>query len=193
MRALKIKPACRIPEWEWAHSKAKVPHSNLRRQDENESSDILIYDGPSSSLMKAVFGVGFAAVILFSLVPTLSFAADTHGILALEESVIPMSISPDNNLPWGFIEGKVTSPAQDHPVIIQIYKGQEPVHFAQVAVSDDGTYQYRFRVLDVTDGKTTRIFDGDYTVRIFKVVNLDSEYLDSYLQNKYSSLVSVFF
>lgn len=35
-----------------------------------------------------------------------------------------------------------------------------------------------FRVLDVTDGKTTRIF-GDYTVKIFKVVNLDSNYLDS--------------
>ncbi len=30
----------------------------------------------------------------------------------------------------------------------------------------------------MTDGKTTRIFDGDYTVKIFKVVNLDSNYLD---------------
>ena len=69
----------------------------------------------------------------------------------------------------------------------------EPVHFAQVPVNDDGTYQYRFRTLDVTEGKTTKIFEGDYTVKIFKVVNLDSDYVDSYLKNEHSSLVSILF
>lgn len=127
--------------------------------------------------MKVVFGLGIILVLAL-LAPITSFAQQGT-ILAIEETIIPMSIPSDNKLPWGFVEGKISSPAEDHQVVIQIYKGQDPVRFAQVPVNDDGTYQYRFRVLDVTDGKTNRIFDGDYTVKIFKVVNLDSNYLDS--------------
>ncbi|HXG74145.1 MAG TPA: hypothetical protein VNK44_04965 [Candidatus Nitrosotenuis sp.] len=127
--------------------------------------------------MKVVFGLGIILVLAL-LAPITSFAQQDT-ILAIEETIIPMSIPSDNKLPWGFVEGKISSPAEDHQVVIQIYKGQDPVRFAQVPVNDDGTYQYRFRVLDVTDGKTNRIFDGDYTVKIFKVVNLDSNYLDS--------------
>jgi hypothetical protein len=127
--------------------------------------------------MKVVFGLGIILTLAL-FVPVSSFAQQDT-ILAIEETIIPMSIPSENKLPWGFVEGKILSPAEDHQVIIQIYKGQDPVRFAQVPVNDDGTYQYRFRVLDVTDGKTTRIFDGDYTVKIFKVVNLDSNYLDS--------------
>lgn len=127
--------------------------------------------------MKVVFGLGII-LMLALFVPVSSFAQQDT-ILAIEETIIPMSIPSENKLPWGFVEGKISSPAEDHQVIIQIYKGRDPVRFAQVPVNDDGTYQYRFRVLDVTDGKTTRIFDGDYTIKIFKVVNLDSKYLDS--------------
>lgn len=127
--------------------------------------------------MKVVFGLGIILTLAL-FVPGSSFAQQDT-ILAIEETIIPMSIPSENKLPWGFVEGKISSPAEDHQVIIQIYKGQDPVRFAQVPVNDDGTYQYRFRVLDVTDGKTTRIFVGDYTVKIFKVVNLDSNYLDS--------------
>jgi hypothetical protein len=127
--------------------------------------------------MKVVFCLGIILTLAL-FVPVSSFAQQDT-ILAIEETIIPMSIPSENKLPWGFVEGKISSPAEDHQVIIQIYKGQDPVRFAQVPVNDDGTYQYRFRVLDVTDGKTTRIFDGDYTVKIFKVVNLDSNYLDS--------------
>ncbi|HXG14043.1 MAG TPA: hypothetical protein VNK25_02830 [Candidatus Nitrosotenuis sp.] len=127
--------------------------------------------------MKVVFGLGIILTLAL-FVPVSSFAQQ-DSILAIEETIIPMSIPSENKLPWGFVEGKISSPAEDHQVIIQIYKGQDPVRFAQVPVNDDGTYQYKFRVLDVTDGKTTRIFDGDYTVKIFKVVNLDSNYLDS--------------
>jgi len=80
---------------------------------------------------------------------------------------------------------------QDHPVIIQIYKEGKPVHFAQVPVNDDGTYQYRFRVLDVTDNKTIRIFEGDYTVKIFKVVSLDSSYVDSLLERQTPGTITI--
>jgi hypothetical protein len=128
--------------------------------------------------MKSIF------VILLTvsfIIPIQSFADDAS---VLEETTIQMSIPSDNNIPWGFVEGKTASPAKDHPVIIQIYKEDIPVHFAQVPVNDDGSYQYRFRVLDVTDNKTTRIFEGDYTIKIFKVVNLDSSYVDSLLERQ---------
>lgn len=112
------------------------------------------------------------------IVPGISLVSGQE-ITALDETVIQMSVPSNNKLPWGFVEGKVASPIHDSPVIIQIYKAGEPVHFAQVQVNDDGTYQYRFRVLDVTNGQETRIFDGDYTVKIFKTVILNSSYLDS--------------
>jgi hypothetical protein len=115
------------------------------------------------------------------IIPIQSFADDAS---VLEETTIQMSIPSDNHIPWGFVEGKIASPVKDHPVIIQIYKGDVPVHFAQVPVNDDGSYQYKFRVLDVTDNKTTRIFDGYYTVKIFKVVSLDSSYVDSLLERQ---------
>jgi hypothetical protein len=131
--------------------------------------------------MKTVFGV---SLFLILLIPTISLA---HGeVLAIQETVIPMSISENNKLPWGFVEGKIASHAEQYPVIIQIYQGEKPVHFAQVPVNDDGTYQYRFRVLDITDGKTTRIFNGEYTVKIFKMVELDSNYLDYLVGQKKS-------
>lgn len=126
--------------------------------------------------MKSIFVILLVASFI---IPIQSFADDAS---VLEETTIQMSIPSDNPIPWGFVEGKIASPAKDHPVIIQIYKGDVPVHFAQIPVNDDGSYQYRFRVLDVTDNKTTRIFEGDYTVKIFKVVNLDSNYVDSLLQ-----------
>lgn len=125
--------------------------------------------------MKSIFVILVASFIM----PIQSFADDAS---VLEETTIQMSIPSDNHIPWSFVEGKIASPAKDHPVIIQIYKGDVPVHFAQVPVNDDGSYQYRFRVLDVTDNKTTRIFEGDYVVKIFKVINLDSNYVDSLLQ-----------
>ena len=129
--------------------------------------------------MKVIFGI--LVLLIFSIIPIQSFADDAS---VLEETTIQMSIPSDNKLPWGFVEGKSASHVQDHPVIIQIYKEDIPVHFAQVPVNDDGSYQYKFRVLDVTDNKTTKIFEGDYTVKIFKVVSLDSSYVDSLLERQ---------
>jgi len=133
--------------------------------------------------MKSIFVISL--LVISSIIPIQSFADDAS---VLEENTIQMSIPSDNHIPWGFVEGKIASPVKDHPVIIQIYEGDKPVHFAQVPVNDDGTYQYRFRVLDVTDNKTTRIFEGDYAVKIFKVINLDSNYVDSLLQRPVDSV-----
>ena len=86
-------------------------------------------------------------------------------------SEVSMSVPEGNALPWAFVEGAVAGHADGYPVIIQIYgSGGEPVHFAQVGLSEDGSYEHRFRVLDVTDGQRTAIFEGDYTVRIYKFV-----------------------
>jgi hypothetical protein len=105
--------------------------------------------------------------------------------IGLEKTTIQMYISENNKLPWGFVEGKIANHVAGHPVIIQIFDNDEiitgngvgAVHFAQTIVNEDGSYEYKFRVLDSTNGKMTKIFDGDYTVKIFKVVyiypNLD--------------------
>lgn len=84
---------------------------------------------------------------------------------------LAMSVPEGNTVPWAFVEGAVPGHAPGYPVIIQIYSDAgDPVHFAQVDVAGDGSYEHRFRVLDVTDGERTAVFEGDYTVRIFKFV-----------------------
>jgi hypothetical protein len=95
--------------------------------------------------------------------------------MGVEKTIVPFHAPKQNKLPWGFVEGKVANPVEGFPVVIQIYKNGEAVHFAQTDVNDDGTYQYKFRVRDVTNNKVTTIFEGDYTVKIFKVVYLDKE------------------
>lgn len=92
----------------------------------------------------------------------------------IEKTITSFSVSKNNKLPWGFVEGKIANPVEGHPVIIQIFKNGDPVHFAQTDVKEDGTYEYKFRVRDVTNGKVNKIFDGEYIVKIFKVVYLPS-------------------
>src|SRR5690242_19788363 len=122
-----------------------------------------------------------AMIAVFSAVST-SFAetADTQTTVTpidsstgLEKTVVPFHAPKENKLPWGFVEGKVANPVDGYPVIIQIYKNGEAVHFAQTNVKKDGSYEYKFRIRDVTNDVVTKIFDGDYTVKIFKVVYLD--------------------
>jgi hypothetical protein len=57
-------------------------------------------------------------------------------------------------------------------VIIQIFKGEDPVHFAQVDVKGDGSFEYKFRVRNVDNntGEVINIFQGDYTVSIFRII-----------------------
>jgi hypothetical protein len=132
-------------------------------------------------------------IIAFSFSSTLAFAhphpgeskinSHTHkpqteyipidGIIGIEKTTVLFHASATNKLPWGFVEGKISNHVEGYPVIIQIFKDGQAVHFAQTDVKEDGSYEYKFRVLNVNDGKTSRLFVGDYYATIFKVVYLN--------------------
>ena len=132
-----------------------------------------------------------ALLVLLAAVPfSMSFAEESQTTvtplddeLSLEETVMTLVIPENNTLPWAFIEGKIQNPAPDFPVIIQFFNeesGNDPIHVAQTEVNDDNSYEYQFRVRDVNvqTGQTINIFEGMYTIKVFKVVisqnNLDS-------------------
>jgi hypothetical protein len=97
------------------------------------------------------------------------------GEIGIEKTMIQFHASEDNTLPWGFVEGKIANHVSNYPVIIQIYDEHgEAYHFAQTEVEEDGSYEYKFRVRNVNDGQVINIFEGDYFVKIFKVVYLES-------------------
>jgi hypothetical protein len=58
-----------------------------------------------------------------------------------------MNISAENQLPRGFVKGKIQNYVSDYPVIIQIFDNDESVtrnnygaiHFAQTTVNEDGS------------------------------------------------------
>lgn len=132
--------------------------------------------------MKSAIGLGLtalAALLVMFPNPTSSISEEfpaiptlvsKDGSAVLQQKIVSMHIPEDNALPWGFVEGKVTNPAEGYPVIIQIYKNGEPVHFAQTDVKEDGSYEYKFRVRNVDGDQVINIFQGDYTVKIFKTV-----------------------
>jgi len=93
--------------------------------------------------------------------------------ISLQKTVTTMSIPQDNKLPWGAVIGSASDYVERYPVIIQFYKGEDPVHVAQVDVKGDGSYEYKFRVtsLDSDTGEFVNIFEGDYTVKIFRVIH----------------------
>lgn len=95
------------------------------------------------------------------------------GNIALEKSTVFFHSPKENSLPWAFVEGKIANHVEGYPVIIQIFKENDAVHFAQTNVEQDGGYEYKFRVLNSENGVTSKIFDGDYLVKIFKVVYLN--------------------
>ncbi len=92
--------------------------------------------------------------------------------ISLQETVTAMSIPEDNKLPWGAVVGAASDYVERYPVIIQMYKGEDPIHFSQVDVKGDGSYEYKFRVrsLDSNTGEFVNVFEGDYTVKIFRVI-----------------------
>ena len=98
-----------------------------------------------------------------------------NGEIGIEKTILSLYASPDNTLPWGFVEGKIANHVSNYPVIIQIYDDDgEAFHFAQTDVEEDGTYEYKFRVRNVDNGEVINIFEGDYAVKIFKVVYLNA-------------------
>jgi len=96
-----------------------------------------------------------------------------NGMIGLEKSTVFFHAPETNSLPWGFVEGKIANHVEGYPVIIQIFKNNDAVHFAQTNVEKDGAYEYKFRVLNSDNESTTKIFEGDYSVKIFKVVYLN--------------------
>ncbi|MFB5604103.1 MAG: hypothetical protein ACE5RQ_06535 [Nitrosopumilus sp.] len=122
----------------------------------------------------ALTGV-LALVIAIGLSPSAiaeSTITPINGEISVKKTVIPMSIPEDNVFPWGSVRGQASEFAERYPVIIQIYQGEDPVHFAQVDVKGDGSFEYKFRVrnIDANTGEAINIFQGDYTVNIFKVI-----------------------
>ncbi len=99
------------------------------------------------------------------------------GNIVLEKSTIFFHTPEENTLPWAFVEGNIVDHVEGYPVIIQIFKENDAVHFAQTNVEQDGDYEYKFRVLNSENGVTSKIFDGDYLVKIFKVVYINHENL----------------
>ena len=124
---------------------------------------------------------------LFVLLPTIllspTFADQTNQIMstdadsALIKTTISMNIPSNNELPWAFIEGTFENHVDGIPVVIQIYQDGEAVHFAQTDVNDDGSYEYKFRVRNVDGNQIFNVFEGNYEVKIFKTVNLTSDFL----------------
>lgn len=100
-----------------------------------------------------------------------------NSLIGLEKSMLLFHTPQGNTFPWGFVEGKVANHVEGYPVIIQIFKNNYPVHFAQTPLGEDGIYEYKFRVLNSDKNHTTKIFEGDYSVKIFKVVYLNQENL----------------
>ncbi len=90
----------------------------------------------------------------------------------LKTTIVKFNIPSDNTYPWGTIEGSVKNAAPGHPVIIQFFKSLDevPVHIAQVDVSDDNSFEYKIRLLTIDDGITTHIYQGDYFIKVIKVV-----------------------
>ena len=132
--------------------------------------------------MKSSIGFGLAALAALLVMfpnstssvseefPSIPTIISGDNSVILQQKIISMHIPEDNTLPWGFVEGKVINHAEGYPVIIQIYKNGEPVHFAQTDVREDGSYEYKFRVRNVDGDQVINIFQGDYTVKIFKTV-----------------------
>jgi hypothetical protein len=90
--------------------------------------------------------------------------------VVLQKAVINMNIPDKPTLPFACVWGTVQNPAPGYPVEIEIFKDGKPVYIAQVDVQSDGSYQHYFRAIDVEHGQVIHIFQGDYTVDVFKYV-----------------------
>ena len=93
--------------------------------------------------------------------------------ISLQKTVAVMVVPDDNAIQWGAVKGQASDFVERYPVIIQFFKGEEPVHVAQVNVKGDGSYEYKFRVRNTDNGtgEVTNIFEGQYMVKIFKVIH----------------------
>ena len=123
--------------------------------------------------------LGMAAGIFLLLIPSLSSVSQgvqwdpkliANDDIQLEKSIVYMHIPADNKLPFGCVWGTVTDAVPGYPVVVQIYQNSKPVYFAQVDVKSDGSYEHYFRIKSVDGNNVINVFQGDYTVDIFKTV-----------------------
>ena len=128
-----------------------------------------------------IFAGLFVLVAMIGMSP--SFADSNTTVLStndgvqLTKTVVPMSISSDNTMPWAFVEGSIENHAEGYPVIVQIYQNDEPVHFAQTNVNEDGTYEYKFRARSIDGSNVINVFEGNYEVKIFKSIQITGKNL----------------
>tara|TARA_B110000438_G_scaffold249614_1_gene252983 strand:- start:158 stop:565 length:408 start_codon:yes stop_codon:yes gene_type:complete len=128
-----------------------------------------------------IFAGLFVLVAMIGMSP--SFADSNITVISmsngiqLTETVVTMSISSDNTMPWGFIEGAVDNYAEGYPVIVQIYQNDKPIHFAQTDVNEDGTYEYKFRARNIDGDNVVNVYEGNYDVKIFKSVQISGKNL----------------
>ena len=59
-------------------------------------------------------------------------------MIGLEKSSVVFHTPQGNTLPWAFVEGKVGNNVEGYPIIIQIFKNNHVVHFAQTDIGEDG-------------------------------------------------------
>jgi len=72
----------------------------------------------------------------------------------------------------GIIKEEASDYVERYPVIIQFFKEDKLVHISQVSVKGDGSFEYQFKVRDMsTNGNVINIFEGQYAVEIFKVIH----------------------
>lgn len=133
-----------------------------------------------------IFGMLFVASVPYSGVSVFAESTQTTMLKlddekSLQKTITVMSVPESNTLPWGVVKGMVNDPVQGYPVIIQFFKQTEerPIHVAQVNLKGDNSFEYKFRVVSIDEGKVTKYFDGDYDVKIFKVVKTPKDVLNS--------------
>ena len=97
--------------------------------------------------------------------------------ISIKKTILTMNVPENNMLPWGIVKGNTSDVVENYPIIIQFYKSDKAIHFAQVDVNGDGSFEYKFRVrnVDNTTGEVENIFDGQYMVKIFRVVHNQNE------------------
>jgi len=128
-----------------------------------------------------IFAGLFVLVAMIGMSP--SFADSTTNVIStnngvqITQTTVSMTIPSDNTMPWGFVEGTVENYAEGYPVIIQIYQNDEPVHFAQTDVNEDGTYEYKFRAKNIDGDNIVNVYEGDYEVKIFKSIQITGKNL----------------
>jgi hypothetical protein len=128
-----------------------------------------------------IFAGLFVLVVMIGISP--SFADSNTNVLStndgvqLTKTIVSMSIAPDNTMPWAFVEGTVENHAEGFPVIVQIYQNDEPIHFAQTDVNEDGTYEYKFRARNIDGDNVVTVYEGNYEVMIFKSVQITGKNL----------------